>query len=134
MSLLRLDVVTRADKNSRQFVLLSQKFRGKYTEMAPYVQEACCVIIATILKKRKKRNQGRNCWCRQWIGHRHSLGADNSLLMELQIEDPSSYKKFLRMDHESFNELVALVEPFIRKQDTNMRESISTGERLALTL
>ena len=45
-----------------------------------------------------------------------------------------SYKHFLRMDIESFEELLQAVSPLIQRQDTHMRQAITPGERLALTL
>ena len=38
------------------------------------------------------------------------------------------------MDMASFNELLEMVTPLIKKRDTLMRNSISPAERLALTL
>ena len=38
------------------------------------------------------------------------------------------------MDMNTFDELLRLVGPHISYQDTNMRQAISPGERLALTL
>ncbi|ESO83759.1 hypothetical protein LOTGIDRAFT_132951, partial [Lottia gigantea] len=43
-------------------------------------------------------------------------------------------KNFLRMNRASFQELLELLDPVIRRNDTNMRECITAGERLALTL
>ena len=65
---------------------------------------------------------------------RNQHGAYSSLLKELESEDPSSYRNFLRMDNDTFNELLSLVTPMIEKKSTTMREAISPGERLALTL
>ncbi|XP_064639343.1 uncharacterized protein LOC135494929 [Lineus longissimus] len=53
---------------------------------------------------------------------------------ELRLEDPASYRNYLRMDEQTFNELLVKMSPLITKADTNMREAISPGERLALTL
>lgn len=45
-----------------------------------------------------------------------------------------AFKKFLRMNEICFNELLEMIKPQIQKQDTNMRQSIPVGEKLALTL
>ena len=55
-------------------------------------------------------------------------------MQELRLSDASSYRNFLRMDAATFDELLQMVGPLITYQDTNMRQSISPGERLALTL
>ncbi|XP_055527739.1 uncharacterized protein LOC129720301 [Wyeomyia smithii] len=43
-------------------------------------------------------------------------------------------QNFLRMNIDGFHTLLELVSPLIKKQDSNMREALSVGERLALTL
>lgn len=71
---------------------------------------------------------------RPWIGRRNQYGAYHSLIQELSAEDPNGLKNFLRMDMASFNELLEMVTPLIKRRDTLMRNSISPAERLALTL
>lgn len=56
------------------------------------------------------------------------------MLRELADEDPPSYKNWLRMDPHTFKSLVCLLKPALQRQDTVMREAISVGERLAITL
>jgi hypothetical protein len=53
---------------------------------------------------------------------------------ELATEDPEEFKKVLRMNEDSFNFILALVDPIIRRQDINMREAISSRDRLTVTL
>lgn len=48
--------------------------------------------------------------------------------------DTSSYRNFVRMDSSTFEELLSKVAPKITYQNTVMREAISAGERLAVTL
>ena len=55
------------------------------------------------------------------------------LVQELQLKDQTSYEHFLRMDIESFEEILQAASPLIEKQDTFMRKAITPGERLALT-
>ena len=52
----------------------------------------------------------------------------------LKRKDPDLYKYFVRMSAEDFDYLLNLVTPSIGKANTNMRESIYPGERLAITL
>ena len=73
-------------------------------------------------------------WIREWIKNRPQFGAYYQLVQELQLTDTGTYRHFLRMDMSTFDELLQLVEPYITYQDTNMRQAISVGERLALTL
>jgi hypothetical protein len=52
----------------------------------------------------------------------------------VSAEDPNGLQNFLRMDMASFNELLELVTPLIKRRDTLIRNSISPAERLTLTL
>lgn len=98
----------------------------------------CIIIMMGVLGRRRIRNRRRQvrrkCWFRHWIRRRPRLGAFHALLQELADEDLQSYKNFLRMDKQTFEELERLVSPLIKKQDTVMREAIKPSERLALTL
>lgn len=82
-------------------------------------------------KPPKKR---RSVWTRNWIALRQTEGFYAKLLVELESEDPKVYQQFVRMTAEQFHQLRVLVTPHVQKQDTNMRKSISAGERLLLTL
>ncbi|XP_025203776.1 uncharacterized protein LOC112600693 [Melanaphis sacchari] len=77
------------------------------------------------IKKRK--------WSKQWLLERRKYSHMN-LLHELQSNEPADFKNYLRMENHTFHELLDLVRPFIEKQNTIMRESISAEERLVATL
>ena len=53
---------------------------------------------------------------------------------ELCLEDPYSFRNYLRMTQGQFEELCGLVATSVKRQDTNMRLSISVAQRVALTL
>ena len=63
-------------------------------------------------------------WSKEWFLQRSTFG-HTKLLRELSHNEPSDLKNFLRMDAESYNELLQMVEPLIEKQTTNMRQPIS---------
>jgi len=67
-----------------------------------------------------------------WIANRDTHGAYHALA--LQELDDKSYRSFLRMDRGSFEMLLHKVAPYIRRQDSTMRLSITPEERLAVTL
>ncbi|GFY13454.1 protein ALP1-like [Trichonephila clavipes] len=52
----------------------------------------------------------------------------------LKAKDSESYRRFLRMDVSTFEELVALVSPSIEIKNTSMRKAIPAAERIASTL
>lgn len=59
-------------------------------------------------------------------------GAWYALIPRLREDDEEEYFKFMRMTPQSFDDLLALVYPALQK--TSLREPISPGERLAVTL
>ncbi|GFY77097.1 DDE Tnp4 domain-containing protein [Trichonephila inaurata madagascariensis] len=88
---------------------------------------AICDIEIMKAKKRK-------IWQRKWLQRRTQLGCYENLMKELALEDSESYRRFLRMDVSTFEELVALVSPSIERNNTSMREAILAAERIVLTL
>ena len=96
------------------------------------VVAACAVIVGVIARSRQRRR--RRIWTREWTLNRQQHGAYHQLLQELRLCDENSYRNFLRMNVASFEEVLQRVSPIISRQDTHLRESISAGERLALTL
>jgi len=83
-------------------------------------------------ERSKKRK--RTVWVADWLGRRERQGAYLNLLVELREEDPEKHRLWIRMDTDTFYDLLHRVEPLITKQNTTMRDAISAGERLALTL
>ena len=82
-----------------------------------------------VIRRRKRRGRRRF-----WIGRRRQFGLYDQLLVELRNEDQESFKNFMRMPPEMFDELLTRVGPRITKQNTNYREALDPGLKLALTL
>jgi len=55
-------------------------------------------------------------------------------VQEVQQEDEAEFRGMFRMNVESFQYLLRLVEPVIAKQDTRTGESVSAREPLQITL
>ena len=85
-------------------------------------------------RRERQRAEPRTVWLRQWIGRREEQGLYHKLLVELRQEDQQSFKNFLRMPAEMFDELLERLEPRITKKTTNWRMPIEPGLKLALTL
>lgn len=94
---------------------------------------AVAIALALALKDKEKKSKKRSKWSKTWFLQRAKYG-HVELLAELRTNEPHDYRNFLRMDALSFDELLELVSPYIRKCDTIMRQSISPMERLSLTL
>jgi len=66
---------------------------------------------------------------------RCDFGAYANLMSDLNANDQTSYRNFVRMDHESFTLLLSKLEPIITRQDTIRRQAVSAAFRcLAVTL
>lgn len=93
---------------------------------------AAAIIVISVLNKKQKKP--RSAWERKWIQRRQLHGAYDTLSRELRMEDPCQLRNFIRMSAEDFEELSLWIAPIVQKKDTNMRQSISVGERLMLTI
>jgi len=87
--------------------------------------------LLLILKNKKKQNK-RKEWCKEWLKKRNVYSHVN-LLTELKVV-PKDWQNYLRMSEETYLNLLSLVTPLIRKNDTVMRKAISPHERLTATL
>nr|CAI5837488.1 unnamed protein product [Callosobruchus analis] len=84
------------------------------------------------MKKLKKPKRYRTVWCKNWLRKREQYSHIN-LLNELKFA-PKDWHNYLRMDEETYLKLLSMVTPFIKKQDTVMRQAIPPHERLTATL
>ncbi|KAB0802358.1 hypothetical protein PPYR_04544 [Photinus pyralis] len=96
----------------------------------------CNIIIMHCANEPKDApRKKRKLWMRKWINRRSvGKGLLSMLNEELLLEDPTSYKNFLRMDNASFEKLFRKIEIQITKQNTIMRDSISARSKLETTL
>jgi hypothetical protein len=56
------------------------------------------------------------------------------LLRELRENNPDDFRNYLRMNDTTFDHLLNMVKPYVTKQNTVMRASVSPEERLIATL
>ena len=61
-------------------------------------------------------------------------GSTHYALIPQLLSDGFHYKNFLRMEKDSFEFLLNLIEPLLLRADTKWRRSITVSEKLALTL
>ena len=87
-----------------------------------------------VIRRRRKKRGHQRFWVRPWIGRRLQGVLYDQLLVELRNEDQTSFKNFMRMPPEMFDELLTRVGPRITKQNTNYREALDPDLKLAPTL
>lgn len=85
------------------------------------------------LEEQKQRRK-RSVWVKPWIQRRPLYGQYEQLMKELHAEDVSAFTNFMRMDPETFHELLHRIAPRITKLDTNYRKALEPGLKLAITL
>lgn len=95
-------------------------------------QTTTLAVAAAVAVKIKFSKKKRSKWAKEWLLKRKQFSHVN-LLCELRLE-PGDWFNYLRMDEETYLELLTLVTPLIQRQDTFMRQSISPHERLTATL
>lgn len=99
----------------------------------------CDLVEIEILKsaepaQKKRKRSKRSVWVRPWITRRKMYGFSTTLLSETREEDPKSFRNFLRMSPEKFDELLILVKPYLTKNDTTFREAIPVKLKLEVVL
>ncbi|CAK1604073.1 unnamed protein product [Parnassius mnemosyne] len=82
-------------------------------------------------KEREKKN--RRCRAKKWLLQRPRYSHIN-LMAELALQEPNDFRNYLRMDFCTYQQLLSLLEPMLKKQDTCMRKAITAHERLSATL
>jgi len=93
-----------------------------------FVNLAATAVCIYLKKDRKSRRR----WQKEWFSARRKL-SHITLIKHLTLE-PSDWRNYLRMDEETYYVLLKMVTPFIKRQDTNMRQAITPHERLIATL
>jgi hypothetical protein len=106
-----------------------------HVNQAQAIHDAALLLY---LRRRRRRMQQRRRrranWLRPWLSRRQEYGWYDTLLVELEMEDPPTFKNFMRMEPAMFHELAGRLTPRIEKRDTNYRKCIPPGMRLAITL
>ena len=78
---------------------------------------------------RKKRRY----WVSPYLQARPDQGHYHNLMKELALLEPERFRNYLRLDKDVFDDLVERLRPSIERQ-SNFREPLSVGIRLAITL
>lgn len=85
-----------------------------------------CLIIKKLKVPKKRRAQ------KSWIEKRATYSHVN-LIKEL-VNEPDDFRNYLRMDETTYRQLLDLITPLLQRNDTVMKRSITSHERLTATL
>ena len=89
-------------------------------------------VLLLLLVQEEERRVNRP-WIRRPILRRDEVGEFRALMAQ-ERNNPGVFHSVYRMSPERFDELAQVLEPALKRQDTNYRAAISPPERLALTL
>eukprot|EP00118_Oscarella_pearsei_P015909 m.147748 g.147748 ORF g.147748 m.147748 type:complete len:152 (+) comp38474_c0_seq3:202-657(+) len=91
-------------------------------------------VLALIIRRRCKRR--RRMWVRKIFQKRKEQGDYHALLQEMRLSDRDAHFSYLRMSKETFDVLMDMVEPRLKRRSyrSSRRPEISAAERLALTI
>nr|CAD7597862.1 unnamed protein product [Timema genevievae] len=98
-------------------------------------EEAGTLLVLALLqdeKQKRRKPSRRKVWVHPLLQNRET-GAFSQLYPQL-LSHEDKFFNYFRMSRSSFEELHALIQHRIHKEDTIMRQAIPTQERLAITL
>ena len=86
--------------------------------------------------RRRRQRRQRLCWVRDWLSHGDRLRHSHyyNLMESLRLRDPERFKNFTRLEPALFDELLDRIRHRITKHNTNYRDAIEPGLKLAVTL
>lgn len=90
------------------------------------------VILLDAIQHDEQR-KSRRVWVHEINTQRNEKGLYHTLVQELRL-DNERHSQYFRMDKDSFDHLLELISPSLTKQDTQMRDAIEPGLKLAVTL
>lgn len=79
-----------------------------------------CILGLRMHRRRRPRRQ-RIVWQQPWIARRRQFGLYDQLLVELRREDQTSFRNFMRMPVEMYDEILQRIQFRISKQHTWLR-------------
>ena len=96
-------------------------------------REAQLVLLLALRRRRRRRHRW---WVRPWltVERRLQYGQYETLMQELRNEDVISFKRYMRITPDMFDEILQRVAPRIQKQDTRFRSALPAGLKLAITI
>ena len=82
----------------------------------------------------RNRRARRQMQAKPYLMRRSLLGEYETLFKELEVEDPLSFKHYLRIDLALFREIEQRIQPRLRKGCRDPNRRITPAHKLAITL
>lgn len=90
-------------------------------------------ILKLLLLKRTITKNRRRCWVHP-INQNRTLNGEHLKLDEMFYKYPDKFRGYMRMMPSTFQKLLSVVGPTLKKQNTNWRDAISEKIRLYVIL
>ena len=89
--------------------LENMKCRKISATMNSREKAAICLLLVSSLEDEKRKRKNRKIWTREWLLKRERNSAYNTILAELRLKDVEEFRKYLRMNTESFEVLTLVI-------------------------
>lgn len=89
--------------------------------------------LLALEENNKPKNKKRE-WIKDWKRRRECKSSFKLLHEELRLDDKDAFRRYLRMDEDTFKFILDLVSPQLKRQNTFMRDSIPVDEKLCAVL
>ena len=96
-------------------------------EEAALIAVSALFLGYAVMEETKKKRKPRKVWVKPWILQRETLGAYNALVSEIALSEREDYRRFMRMNTETFTEILERINPYITKKTTVMRLITGAG-------
>ena len=92
-------------------------------------------LLLILLHRRRMKRKRRRYWIHDIFKLRTNMGEYHSLIQEMRLAaDHESFYRYFHMTPMTFDGLLRRVGPLITRNTTQLRNPISPGERLAVTI
>ena len=102
--------------------------------MSVFMTSILLVLASELAKCGAKRRKVRQGNIRLLNKHRIEKGFYKTIFCAMKSSDPMQFFKYTRMDKKTFEKLVLLLTPALKKHTKHMPNNIYIEERIALTL
>ena len=109
-----------------------QHYSSEEDTLSSDEEDAILITLALNAQQQLQRKQ-RKVWVHNLNIKRPDVGQYHTIIDDLRL-DEGKFFGYFRMSINSFDELLLMLTPYIKKQDTNMRKAICPEQRLAITL
>ena len=108
--------------------------RSVVVAMAAVNRRRQLLLLLLLCRRRRRRRRQKRMWVRKIFQSRSKKGEFHALIAEMTLVDHESFYKYFHMTPQRFSQLLSCVGPFIKRQNTRLREAIPPDEGLVLTL